>query len=161
MLRNLTARAFEVLALNGVKFPETTRRLIDCSQTASRVHCNENDHLQCLTPKSSLWITDLGRLLLGLEAMRGQGISWGEDDFLLQQFANAFLMDLAGNAFFTGCCAASLLSIAATAGIGLKRKAGARINEVRKGALFHRAALIDEEGKGSDDDLDDCWGEVA
>lgn len=157
-IRALTARSLDLLITNEVKFPEKTRRLIDVSQSSSRAKAVANDrHLPCCRPNMNLWLTDFCRPLLGQGALRAQGISWGHDgDQKLMNFSNELLLDLARNAFHTGCCAAAFVSVMASLGIAIKHKAGQRVHSILPGSLFVGAALLDDD-EGSDADLASVW----
>ncbi len=89
------------------------------------------------------------------------GLSWKDRDHKLATFSDDLLRDLAGNAFHSGCCAAVMLSVMCTYGIGLKRMSGAKVHALRLSNLFKGAALIDDDGGGSDIDLNDLdlWGD--
>lgn len=155
-VKDLTKRSFDLLIMNGVKFPETVRRIIDVSQSAGRARATMSDMLPCVTPKMAVYMTDRCRLITGQEALRSQGLSWGvERDARLMGFTNELLLDLAGNAFHSGCCAAMLLSMFATVGVASARAAGTRVHALRPSALFRGATLIDDDN--SDDDLDNIW----
>lgn len=155
-IKDLTKRSFDVLIMNGAEFPEIVRRLIDVSQSAGRAKSTRADLLQCVTPKMAVYMTDLCRLITGQEALRAQGLSWGvKGDAHLMGFTNDLLLDLAGNAFHSGCCAAMLLAMFATVGVASARAAGSRVHSLRPSALFRGAALIDDDN--SDGDLDNIW----
>jgi hypothetical protein len=157
-MRTLTQRSFDVLIVNEVQFPEKKRRLIDVSQSASRAKVSFTENvLPCCKPNMMLWLTDLCRPLTGPEAFRAQGISWGpEGDKKLIDFSNELLLDLAGNGFHAGCCAATFLSVMSALGVAVKRGQGQRVHSIRAHSLFAGAALVDDDD-GSDADLNSMW----
>ena len=66
----------------------------------------------CLTPGVRLFLRRRGRMLLGEEALRIQGL-WSRDAVALQDFEDTQLLDLAGNAFSIGSfCSAFIVSLA-------------------------------------------------
>jgi hypothetical protein len=157
-IRALTQRSLDLLIVHEVKFPEKERRLIDVSQSASRAKVSTTENvLPCCKPNMMLWLTDLCRPLTGPEAFRAQGISWGpEGDKKLIDFSNELLLDLAGNGFHAGCCAATFLSVMSALGVAVKRGQGQKVHSIRANSLFAGAALVDDDD-GSDADLNSMW----
>jgi len=158
-IRELTERCFDLLVVRGVPFPDKFRRLVETSQIVGRsnpkLHEQSDTHFPCITPKMKLWISDLCRCVIGVEALHAQGIDYGLRQHQLLSYDSEFLSDLAGNAFQTGCLGAVALAIITSLGIALKRKAGQKIHEIRSGPLFQDAAILDEEA--SDADIDELW----
>ena len=153
-------RAFDMLVVKGVSFPEKRRRLVEVSQVAARVKVHaaftEKGMLPCVTPKLALYMTDIARNLLGFECLRLQGIWYGKDgDLKLAKYLNSFLRDLAGNAFHSGSFAAALIATMTAIGIGIKKKQGCKVHAPRDSALFKGAALLDSDD--SDHDADTLW----
>jgi len=149
-------RELEILVLEKVAIPEVTRRIVDVSQTCSRTRVLESGCLATILPRTKAYITDRCRTMVGAEALRAQGISWGkESDKKLGKFSSDFLMDLAGNAFHTGCCCAMFFVMIVALGIGHRRKAGDKVHTIRNSDLFRGSALMD--GEDSDGDLDSVW----
>ena len=56
------------------------------------------------------YVTSIVRPLLGVESLRIQGLFFTESDPRMDGFNDAFLKDLAGNAFEASCYTASLWS---------------------------------------------------
>lgn len=120
-LHALSARQLEVLELAGVRdFPETVGRCVEVSQGAGR----QSPRVGCastVTPHGQQYLTHRCRLLHAIECLHLQGIHFPRS--LLQKFPSRLIQDLAGNAFETSCCLATivassvLLSTGAAAGI--------------------------------------------
>lgn len=108
-LNGLTERQFDTLALNHVKFPEADRRCIDLTQGAGRAHM-QTQRYPIVTPDCELYLTDLGRCVVGQEALGMQSIHYGQRHHLLACYPSAFLKNLAGNAFNGHCDAALLIA---------------------------------------------------
>ena len=82
---------------------------IDGSQSVQRAPLSEGIS-PCLTPKSHMWTSILGRCLNGVEMMAYQGIDM--NDFpAWREFSDALLRDLAGNAFSAPVFLCVLLSL--------------------------------------------------
>lgn len=109
MLR-LTDRQWDLLLSKGFDL-ETNRQhsCIDLSQTAdfsSMMH----GVTPCITPGCMILSSQRRRLLCGEECLRLQGIVYSPElHNSLRSFPNELLVNLAGNAFETHCCVASLL----------------------------------------------------
>ena len=86
----------------------------------------------CLTPSFKAWLTNYNRFILGAEALGMQGISYSEEPGghpKLVDFADSFLLDVAGNAFHAGCCCAIFLSMFVSVGYGyLQQEMGSALN---------------------------------
>ena len=88
------------LRVNNVKIPETSRRIIDLSQ--SKMTVSSEGCSPTITPKGIFYVAWLVRLLRGYEAMALQGMFLTEETKL--RFSDKpILQDLAGNAFATPC----------------------------------------------------------
>ena len=79
-------RHFDAIKLNGVSFPETTRRVIDLSQATKR--CHISNHYQIVTPKCTNYLADACRLIVGQEAMAQREIHFGHRHPLLDAFSS-------------------------------------------------------------------------
>jgi hypothetical protein len=155
-LGSLARRELEILVLEKVAIPESSRRIVDVSQTCSRTRVLTSNTLATILPRTRAYLTDRCRSMIGVEALRAQGISWGsESDKKLLQYSSDFLMDMAGNAFHTGCCVTMMLAMIVTLAVGYKRKAGVKVHTIRRIDLFLGSALID--GEDSDGDIDAVW----
>ena len=113
----LCSRSLDVLEMAGVKVPEAVPRFIETGQSAGRGGMDKSSKMFCLTAKSRPYITSRCRVMHGKEYFRMQGIFYpptadgtGGDD-ALDGVSHADLIDLAGNAFHSGCCAAALLAL--------------------------------------------------
>ena len=73
------------------------------------------EHVGCLSGSSQVWLAHRGRLALGLEALRFMGITL-EDEPKANAFGNAFLYNLAGNAFDAGSFLAAFMCLAVVLG---------------------------------------------
>ena len=112
-LKELTDREVDALQYNQVQYPEQNMRLIDVSQTLNFAKA-ETEKTGCSTPGMKKYITTVCRCMLGQESLNSQGIHYQEKQHQLDQFSNRLLMDLAGNAFHTGCFASVLLATLVT-----------------------------------------------
>ena len=113
MLKALTARELEILDLEySVNFPEKTARLIQVGQSFGRGKARL-ESCNTIARTMRCYITSHCRLVRGLEALHMQGIHYGHrhSELATGRFNDIKLMSLAGNAFHTWCCAASLLSL--------------------------------------------------
>ena len=154
-LRLLKNWQFDILLLLGVlEFPSKTRCMIDLSQSLNRARMSTTgDIIGCVTPKMHQWLTDRARFLHGSEALALQGIHYGpRQEHLTNEYSSEFLQDLAGNAFHSGCMAATVIATIVAVGVALLRQRGLRLNSYEPVSL-HVPLEVPDEG-----DLDDMWG---
>ena len=52
--------------------------------------------------------------MVGIEAMNAQGVSFGDYQAVMEATPSPVLLDLAGNAFQTGQCLATMVAVVAT-----------------------------------------------
>jgi len=147
-LARLVDREVELLQLAGVhEFPEKEPRVVDVSQGADRTRtvagCSS-----AVTPGSRLYFTHRCRLQVPLESFYLQGIAY--DQRVLSKFPSSTLQDLAGNAFETSCCLASIV----VACLMLSCGASARTVGAPAYALMAPGVGSDTPESGSDSDLD-------
>ena len=75
--RELRPREADTLLFHQVTYPEKTCRMIDVTQGIER--CRPfMDYFECTTPSQRVWLTHRARFMTGLEALRCQGICYGE-----------------------------------------------------------------------------------
>lgn len=110
-LSALSHREAEVLQLMGVRLPEKPGRIIELSQSYGR-NTAMSSVSPAVTPSGRRFSTSRGRLLLAEEDMRLQCMFFpgGAARDRVSRFPPKLLRDLAGNAFESSCCAATLLS---------------------------------------------------
>ena len=108
-LRAFTARKRSILFNLGVhSFPEETCRVAELSQNLAFARIL--DVVPCLTPNGEKYLTKFCRPLLGVEALRLQGLWWRPSSPYCRAFPDKLLRDLAGNAFEASCFAASFFA---------------------------------------------------
>ena len=108
-LAGLTQRQVHVLRKAGVSnFPEKETRCLDVSQ--SEKWAQIRSYVPCVTPRGQHYITTRVRPLLGLEALRLQGLYLSENDPRISSMSDRLLKDLAGNSFEISCYMATLWS---------------------------------------------------
>ena len=128
----LVPREIDGLGTLGISCPDTRPDcplVVDVSQGFDRANignlsggsrASEEDSLQirsaispCVTPRSRLYHTRRGRLLVGYELLRLQGIVFSDQelDRRLRTVTNELCHDLAGNAFNTQTCLAVYLAL--------------------------------------------------
>lgn len=97
-LHALSPRELDVLACLGVSYPEAVNRTIDVSQTwgFSKIR---TESMGCTVPSMKEYLTGRCRVSLGIESMHFQGLHYGRNHIKLRQYSDAFLQDVAGNAF--------------------------------------------------------------
>ena len=86
--------------------------MIDTSQSVSRGSVSNVGECNTLTPGGNYWMGSEKRLLLGRERLSLQGFVWPRDadgPNSMDQWPNALLSDLAGNAMSGPCILASFL----------------------------------------------------
>ena len=110
-LYDLSRRELDVLRAYGIKdFPEDEPgRCINVQVSLGRQRLA--DASCCVTPSLRLYVTSKCRLLTGHESFALQGVHYGPQNDALLLYDNAFLQNLAGNAFQTLCCQSVLISI--------------------------------------------------
>ena len=108
-LAGITPRQIGVLRAAGVKdFPEKESRCVDVSQ--SEKWSQLRSYVPCVTPRGQHYITTRVRPLLGVEALRLQGLYLSENDPRISNMPNRLLQDLAGNSFEISCYMATFWS---------------------------------------------------
>ena len=146
-INHLTDREIDLLNLAKVKLPETICRLIEVSQSAGRSRPSAEDkELLCIHSRTRLWITSACRLAHGKELLRLQGVVYVSP--AVNEFSHDFLVDLAGNAFDTGCFTSALLSLLVALARGYAR--------IREQSSEHDSGVDKPLGSsgGSSDDVD-------
>lgn len=107
-LAQLSKREVEVLFLSGVRcFPEESPRFIELTMSISRCMVRA-DCVSAVTPKYRQFLTRQCRLVHAYESFALQGLEF--ERRILERFDCALLQSLAGNAFETGCCLATMVS---------------------------------------------------
>ena len=101
----LSEREKSMLDAKGMRFPDPSGKVMSVAQQNSTLSFG---HTGCLVPTNVVWLGERGRLLRGCEMLRLQGVFISRS--LEQEFPNALLADLAGNAFSTPCAAAAILT---------------------------------------------------
>ncbi len=86
---------------------------IDVSQSLGRSPTGDCTS-PCVTPHLRCYQTKRRRLMLGIEGIHLQGIYLKNEEAIQDQFEQPCLMNLAGNAFATVCCAATVLATIAS-----------------------------------------------
>ena len=86
--------------------PDSSFRVVDLSQNLGFANITSGK-MPCITPDGLKFLTRNVRYVTGAESLRYQGI-W-LDVNRLQKYTSSFLQDLAGNAYETSCCTASML----------------------------------------------------
>ena len=108
-LKCFTARKRSLLFNLGVlTFPEATCRVAELSQNLS--WSRVLNVVPCLTPSGEKYLTKFCRPLLGVEALRLQGMWWRPNAPYCRSFPDKLLRDIAGNAFEASCFAASFFA---------------------------------------------------
>jgi len=120
----LTKRELDVLSQLGVAIGDPAAsdhhaNIVDTSQSLSQTRkFLAGGGMFCLTPGMRAWVTVKNRFLHGIEAMYMQGICFPPAQQQLlhdrKHFTSEELTNLAGNAFHTGCCACSILTLLTT-----------------------------------------------
>ena len=108
-LRTLTPRELDILACHQVRYPDRCG-CIDLSHALDRGLIRTR-HLSCVTPNMRCYLMHRCRLVCGLESLHLQGLHYGSLHKAVESFPNALLADLAGNAFHSYCCAASMVTV--------------------------------------------------
>ena len=155
--RELTPREADILLVHQVTYPEKTCRMINVTQGIER--CRPfMDYFECTTPGQRVWLTHRARFLTGLEALRCQGICYGErgGDGIARNFPDRLLADLAGNAFHSGSCLACVLALLVTLAMGEEHACLARA--VSAGEKPSDSAGAEGTASGSLAHLDAIWG---
>ena len=103
----LADRDKSLLDLEGIRFPDDRRLVVNTSQSTASALCNV---CPTVTPHGRYWIAWRGRSLLGKEAMSLQNIYL--EPAVARRFSGTFLQNLAGNAFsVTACAVAATISL--------------------------------------------------
>ena len=100
----LPLRCQDLLDTTGAQFPEAEPLLTGLDQSHATVHLG---YSQTITTHTILWIGHKCRIMKGKEKLALQGI-WVEDAWV-DEFGDALLSDLAGNAFNAGSCVVVVL----------------------------------------------------
>ena len=103
-------RELDMLLRIGYKFPEDKHQDTDTSQNAGMSKLAHEDELGCLTPRCHVYLGKRARYLLGVEAMYGQGLAFEQYQSYVDGLPSSTLLELAGNAFHGGHCAAVTLA---------------------------------------------------
>lgn len=103
-LKTLTLRQLELLHLKGIHVPDAEFKVIDLSQNLDFA-TPSTDKMPCVTPDGQKFLSQQVRFVSGVESLHYMGIYY--DETKLKKYPNAFLQDLAGNAFETSSCAAN------------------------------------------------------
>ena len=104
-LSALCDRQVEALDLAGVvTFPEAEARTVELKHNLDRVR--PSGVASCVLPGASMYLTHKCRLMHPWEALTLQGID--VDEHIVRQFSGNLIQSLAGNAFETSCCLATL-----------------------------------------------------
>jgi len=113
-ISELTLR--ERSALKGIRVGvlEQTPRVVGVSQTIGRAALCGDGMVGHIARRCRRYLTHRGRLMVGIEAMRAQGVSFGEYQAVMEATPSPLLVDLAGNAFQTGQCLATMVAVVAT-----------------------------------------------
>ena len=144
-LHDLTEREFSILKALGVcNFPEQPGRCLNVSHTIGWHTLKMT--AGCISPSMRLYLSSRCRLAHGLEALALQGIHYGESHSRLSRYESSFIFDLAGNAFQTSCCMASVLSTL----VSLAKAWAKKVQGL--------APKVVPAAPESDDDLDLVWG---
>ena len=118
----LTDRQLDTLRLLRVKVPSrppaadqcSIDTFLDVNMSATKADLTTM-FVSCITERSIIYSTRRNRLLTGDAKLRLQGIIFSEGmDTALSTLSSSTKADLAGNAFQTHCCTASLLVILMT-----------------------------------------------
>ena len=89
-----------LLHLCKEKFPGSPDLIFNLEMSADRISCRSGNHLHCIVPRGAYWLKSRSRVLLGVEALLLQGADIHELPTLRPRvWPNAFLQNLAGNAF--------------------------------------------------------------
>lgn len=110
----LTLREQDLIVYHGIAVPpvelpdDSPERTLDVSQSLTFRQVR-SDGVDCLTGTSKLWLEKRARVMHGVECLRLQGIF--VPDTVLNQFENAFMTDLGGNAFSTPCCSCTVMAM--------------------------------------------------
>jgi hypothetical protein len=152
-LAKMTLRQHEMLHLKGIRdFPEAAPRVVDISQTDAFSKVTDN-LMQCLTPSGCKYLSHKCRPVVGVEALRLQGLWY--DRGVTSQFKDELLRSLAGNAFEASCCAAmfwTAFQFKALMHI-MKQQQPSPSLEIGAKRKYHGAA--------QDDEVECIWGRQA
>lgn len=93
----MSSREQDLLAVQGIVFPEEHRRFIKISSSCNRFNVPSTEVVPTMTTRSRFYITDVCRLMTGLECLHMQGLF--PSDAVVADFDDVFLLESAGNAF--------------------------------------------------------------
>lgn len=160
-LRCIHLREFDLLHLSGVaEYPARERRLVEVGQSLARHSPPLQGYVRAITPRIKYYITDLCRVLIGIEELRLQSIHFPNMN-ALPCFSNELIRDLSGNAFEGSCCAAVifcshvLLSKGAAA---RERASNVQSKAASPAEVDADAALLGQQDAEVDDDIERIWG---
>ena len=91
--------------------PTATAHVFNVSQSLPRQGGNIANLHPCITPDGKYVNTKLARIENAFDLLHLQGIFYKEEQMLAREFPNDLIQDLAGNAFKTPCCLASLICL--------------------------------------------------
>ena len=91
--------------------PTATAHVFNVSQSLPRQGGNIANLHPCITPDGKYVNTKLARIENAFDLLHLQGIFYKEEQMLAREFPNDLIQDLAGNAFNTPCCLASLICL--------------------------------------------------
>ena len=117
-------------------------------------------YVRAITPRTKYYITDLCRVLIGIEELRLQSVHFPNMN-ALPCFSNELIRDLSGNAFEGSCCAAVifcsrvLLSKGAAA---RERASNVQSKAASPAEVDADAALLGQQDAEVDDDIERIWG---
>ena len=105
-LNALVDRQVEVLDMVGVvAFPEAFGRSVELKHNVER--CRPAAEASCILPGGMQYLTHKCRMMHPFEALMLQGID--VSPHMVRQFKGSLVQSLAGNAFETSCCLATML----------------------------------------------------
>jgi site-specific DNA-cytosine methylase len=160
-LRCMTLREFDLLQLSGVAgFPSRERQFVEVGQSLARHAPPLQGYVRAITPRIKYYITDLCRVLIGIEGLRLQSIHFPNMQ-ALPGFSNELIRDLSGNAFEGSCCAAVIFC----SHVLLSKGAAARERASNVQSKAASPAEVDadpampwQQEAEVDDDIERIWG---
>ena len=157
-LGRLSQREIEIIELNGVtEFPEREPRIVETSQSLGRYLKPMHGHCGTVFPKARLYLTHRCRLVAPAEMLRLQGIDVPRE--ILLSTPDNVIANLAGNAFDTGCCMATMLVTC----LLLSHCSSRRAASVPTSLSVDEQADHDDSDDNDDDDafFEMAWGKRA
>ena len=91
-----------------MQFPDTEQRKV-MSLAQQQASTGYGGVCPCIVPTCVMWVGERSRLLRGCEGLRLQGVFLSRAQE--KKYESGFLMDLAGNAFTSGCIMAIILGV--------------------------------------------------